>query len=86
MSLPEQYFLLIYDLDSRALQHEEFGRDYIAAAQRYSETEEAHRDSEAIEVVLVGADSFDTIKRTHSHYFQERDEDLFREFLEGTPS
>jgi len=86
MNLPEQYFLLIYDVNSRALQHEEFGGDYMAAATRYSDVEEAHRDSEGIEVVLVGADSFETIKRTHSHYFIERDEDLFHEFLNGATS
>jgi hypothetical protein len=83
---PEQYFLLIYDLHSRALQHEVFGRDHTGAANRYSELEALHRQNEAIEVVLVGADSFDTIKRTHSHYFVERDEDVFREFLEGATS
>ncbi|HEU5062187.1 MAG TPA: hypothetical protein VFT79_03415 [Solirubrobacterales bacterium] len=86
MSQPEQYFLLIYDLTSRALQHEEFGCDHTGAAERYSELEELHRENSAIEVVLVGADSFDTIKRTHSHYFVERDEDVFREFLEGATS
>lgn len=86
MKQPEQYFLLIYDLNSRALQHEEFGRGHTAAAERYSELEQAHRDDDEIEVVLVGADSFDTIKRTHSHYFVERDEDVFREFLEGVAS
>ncbi len=86
MTAPEQYFLLIYDVESRALEHESFGADYEGAANRYSELEEAHRDSDGIEVVLVGADSFETIKRTHSHYFIERDEDLFQEFLEGTAS
>jgi hypothetical protein len=86
MTQPEQYFLLIYDLSSRALQHEEFGRDHTGAAERYSQLEGLHRDNDAIEVVLVGADSFDTIKRTHSHYFVERDEDVFREFLEGAAS
>jgi hypothetical protein len=83
---PEQYFLLIYDLKSRALQHEEFGRDHGGATERYSALEELHRENDAIEVVLVGADSFDTIKRTHSHYFVERDEDVFREFLQGAAS
>ncbi|MFI5025329.1 MAG: hypothetical protein ACHQCI_01060 [Solirubrobacterales bacterium] len=86
MTPPEQYFLLIYDVSSRALQHEEFGGDYAGAAARYSDLEDAHRESNGIEVVLVGADSFDTIKRTHSHYFIERDEDVFREFLEGATS
>lgn len=86
MTPPEQYFLLIYDLTSRALQHEEFGSDHTGAAERYSDLEAQHRDDDAIEVVLVGADSFDTIKRTHSHYFVERDEDVFREFLEGATS
>lgn len=86
MTPPEKYFLLIYDLTSRALQHEDFGRNHAEAAERYSELEALHRENEAIEVVLVGADSFDTIKRTHSHYFVERDEDVFREFLEGAAS
>jgi len=83
MSVPEQYFILIYDVASRALQIEPFERDSDAAIDRYEELEEQHRGSDEIEVVLVGADSIETIKRTHSHYFVERFDDLFREFLES---
>lgn len=79
---PDRYFILIYDIPSRALQVEEFGPAYDRAADRYSELEDQHRSDDAIEVVLVGAESLDVIRKTHSHYFAEREDDLFSEFLE----
>jgi len=71
-----QYFLLIYDQSSRAVQVEEFGTDARRAASEYSERERQYRERPEIEVVLVGADSLDTIKKTHSHYFSESTESL----------
>lgn len=82
MAPPEEYFILIYDVPSRGLEVEEHGGAYEAAAGRYSELEELHRSNDGVEVVLVGADSLETIKRTHSHYFAERADDLFRQFLD----
>lgn len=32
-------------------------------------------------LVLVGADSIETVKRTHGHYFQDADEAMFAELL-----
>lgn len=86
MAAPEEYFILIYDVPSRSLEVEEHGPDYRAAAERYSELEEQHRENAGIEVVLVGADSLDTIKRTHSHYFAKRENDLFEQFLSEAAS
>lgn len=49
----------------------------------YTEFEMEHRGDKSTEVVLVGADSIDTIRKTHSHYFADRADELFRQFLEG---
>lgn len=80
---PDLYFILIYDIPSRQLEVHEFGEDYNAAVDAYGEFEQEHRDEKAIEVVLVGADSIETIHKTHSHYFAQHADDLFRQFLEG---
>jgi hypothetical protein len=82
---PELYFILIYNVPSRQLEIHEFEHDYNAAADAYSKLELEHRKDAAMEVVLVGADSIETIHKTHSHYFAEHADDLFRQFLEGAP-
>lgn len=85
MTGPERYFILIYDIPSRALEIHDFEEDFEVAADAYTRFELEHRDDRSVEVVLVGADSIETIHRTHSHYFAEHAEDLFRQFLEGVP-
>lgn len=80
---PDRYFILIYDIPSRQLEVHEFEEDYEAAVDAYGRFEQDHRDERSIEVVLVGADSIETIHKTHSHYFAEHADDLFRQFLEG---
>jgi hypothetical protein len=82
---PELYFILIYNVPSRQLEIHEFENDYEAAADAYSRLELQHRADKSMEVVLVGADSIETIHKTHSHYFAENADDLFRQFLEATP-
>jgi hypothetical protein len=64
-----RYFLLIYNHAHRALQtvqtfsnKDEAGRAYVAA-------ERASAGSPNLEIVLVGADSLETIKQTHGQYF-----------------
>lgn len=84
MTPPEHYFILIYDVQGRAVEIESFDGDSDGATSRYAALEELHRDHDQIEVVLVGADSIETIKRTHSHYFAERADDLFSRFLDST--
>lgn len=80
---PERYFILIYDVPRRELEVHEFEHDYSAAAEAYTDFERHHRDAPGMEVLLVGADSIDTIKTTHSHYFAERADDLFQQFLDA---
>jgi hypothetical protein len=82
---PELYFLLVYEIPTRELEIHEFERDFEAASEAYTRLELQHRDSRDIEVVLVGADSIETIHRTHSHYFAEQADDLFNRFLEIAP-
>jgi hypothetical protein len=63
------HFLIVYDVESGVPVVEEFGNDDEAAARAYEEREREHRFDPGVEVVLLGADSLDTIKQTHSSYF-----------------
>ncbi|HKP90597.1 MAG TPA: hypothetical protein VJT75_11575 [Thermoleophilaceae bacterium] len=64
------HFLLIYDHEQQKLVEAlELGQQVAAAAEAYSQYEEKYRDRTGIEIVLVGADSLDTIRTTHAHYF-----------------
>jgi hypothetical protein len=77
---PTKYFILTYRLDTQEVEVEDFGADDETAAAAYSEREHAHRDDPMVEVVMVGADSLETVRKTHSHYFAERDPDGVTEF------
>ncbi len=66
-----QHFLLVYDLNQQRLLEQASYDDADVAAAAYAETEAKYRGREDLEVVLVGADSIETIKRTHSHYFRQ---------------
>ncbi|HUR86341.1 MAG TPA: hypothetical protein VMY78_13450 [Solirubrobacteraceae bacterium] len=83
---PDRYFILIYDIPSRQLEVHEFEERYEDAVEAYGLFESKHRKDRAVEVVLVGADSIQTIHKTHSHYFAEHADDLFRQFLDGAAS
>jgi len=63
------HFLLVYDLVQQRLVHEEQFTDAHEAADAYGRMEWQHRGNRDVEIVLVGADSLETIKRTHGHYF-----------------
>jgi hypothetical protein len=80
---PERYFLIIYDLQEREVGVEAFGTDFERAAAMYSVLEERYAEDDRIEVVLVGADSLDTIQKTHSHYFAKSTDDLLEQFLDS---
>jgi uracil-DNA glycosylase len=82
MTRPEAYFLLIYDVPRRHVEVEEFGAAIDEAMKRYAVLESEHRDDPDVEVVLVGADSIDTVKRTHGHYFNGVASDQFDALLE----
>lgn len=70
MSGAIQYFILVYDMATRHVDvRDEFGSDIDAANRAYVALEDEFSAKGTYEVVLVGADSLDTIKRTHSPYF-----------------
>ena len=64
-------FLITFDHDARKqISLEEF-RDTAQALKAYCEREEQYRDDTRVEVVLLGAESIDAIKVTHSNYFED---------------
>lgn len=83
MAHPEQYFILLYHIAGREVEIKTYGRDADAALEAYSEYERAHRNDDDVEVVMVGADSIETIQKTHSHYFAKTDDELLDQFLAG---
>jgi hypothetical protein len=70
------HFLIIYDLrHGKLVDFQPFGHDIDRATEAYAETEREYRDRsdhEDFEIVLVGADSRETIEQTHSRYFKSR--------------
>lgn len=66
-----RYYLLIYDRGARRLVRRDEFTDVALATAEYDRVEREHLADEAVEIVLLGADSLDTLKRTHGHYFGE---------------
>ena len=64
-------FLIVYDHDTRKQTSLEEFRNTAPALKAYSEREEQYRDNPRVEVVLLGADSIEAIKVTHSNYFED---------------
>lgn len=64
-----KHFLVSYDPDAGKTAVESFGTDYDAAQAAYAEAERANADDEKLDIVLLSADSLETIKQTHSSYF-----------------
>ena len=64
-----QHFLLIHDIPARVTGVRSFGTDYDAAQAAYAEIEAQTWDRDDLNIVLVGADSLDTVRKTHSSYF-----------------
>ncbi|MDO3126515.1 hypothetical protein P5V43_05290 [Mycobacteroides abscessus subsp. bolletii] len=79
------YFLLAYSLDEgKLVRQDEFTvRDEAVAA--YEEAENHYRPNlDRYEVVLIGADSIETVMLTHGHYFRQSEDSIFSEFLTGS--
>jgi hypothetical protein len=64
------HFLLVYDRKAQKLVFEREYEDSAEAVKAYEETEEMYRDQHHMEIVLVGADSIETVKLTHGNYFE----------------
>lgn len=63
------HFLLAYDHAAGELLHQDTFHDANKAAAAYAQAEERYRGNDDMEIVLVGADSIETIQITHGQYF-----------------
>jgi hypothetical protein len=78
MSLDEiKHFLVIYDPSTGAVAVKPFGNDYDAAQDAYAKAEqESGAKGDNLDIVLLSADSLETIKQTHSSYFNGKGKQL----------
>jgi hypothetical protein len=65
-----KHFLVTRNAASGRTTVKEFGTDYEAAQAAYSAAEREAAVRQDLDVVLLSADSLETIKRTHSSYFK----------------
>ncbi len=64
------HYLLVHDHDEGVLVDiQEFGSDSDGAVAAYAKRERHYQDDDAIEVVLIGSDSLETVRITHANYF-----------------
>jgi hypothetical protein len=71
-----RHFLVVYDIADAQADVQAFETDYDAALAAYSDAEDEYREDPNIEVVLLGSDSLETVRRTHSSYFELSDRHL----------
>lgn len=64
------YYLLVYDQRSGALDVEDFADAADAALERRFELERQLRGKPEKEVVVLSAESRDALERTHARYFK----------------
>ena len=64
-------FLIVFDHDARKQISLDTFPNTAEALKAYGEREEQYRDNPRVEVVLLGADSIEAIKVTHSNYFED---------------
>lgn len=65
-----KHFLVTFDPATGETDVREFGTDYDAAQAAYNEAEQANGIESKLDVVLLSADSLETIEQTHSSYFK----------------
>jgi hypothetical protein len=76
------YFLLVFSFDEGRLVDQGEYTDREAAIKAYDAKEREYRRClDRFEVVLIGADSIETVMKTHGHYFHPSNDSLFSEFL-----
>jgi hypothetical protein len=87
--MPIKNFLIVYNWRESKLDHwrdidrelRDKGLGPNQARDLYGEYEQRFRQSEGYEVVLIGSDSIDTIRKTHAHYFGQLHSNPFDELL-----
>jgi hypothetical protein len=67
-----KHFLVTRDATRREATVIELGTDYDAAQHAYQDAEQKARGRQGLDVVLLSADSLETIKLTHSSYFEPK--------------
>ncbi len=67
-----KHFLVTRDVAREQTTVIKFGTDYEAAQHAYQEAEQKARGRRDLDVVLLSADSLETIKLTHSSYFERK--------------
>jgi hypothetical protein len=67
-----KHFLVTRDVTRRATTVVELGTDYETAQDAYQAAEQEARRRPDLDVVLLSADSLETIKSTHSSYFEPK--------------
>ena len=67
------HFLITYDRSKLCVVDMERFRNGTKAVDRYEQLEHLYADQAHVEVVLLGADSEEAIRVTHSHYFRDCD-------------
>lgn len=65
------HFLIVYDLAERRIVTNKQFANAAAATRAYQELEHRYGFDRRYEIVLLGADSIETLKVTHGHYFPE---------------
>ena len=64
------HYLLVFDHSKGHLSEcIDFGNDSDGAVMAYADKEIELKDQDDIEIVLIGSDSFDTVRITHANYF-----------------
>jgi hypothetical protein len=64
-----KHFLVVYDPRTGDAEVQPFDTDYDAAQEAYAKAEQANGIGTKLDIVLLSADSLETIKQTHSSYF-----------------
>jgi hypothetical protein len=64
------HYLVIYDRRAgKIIRHHQYADPQIALTARFA-AEREFREQQEIEIVVLGADSWDALKLTHSRYFK----------------
>lgn len=64
-----KHFLVFYDPATGSAEVQPFGTNYDAAQAAYADAEQENGMDGPLDIVLLSADSLETIQQTHSSYF-----------------
>ncbi len=78
-----KHYLLTYSLTAgRVVELREFSDDAEASA-AYVDAEKLSGRDDDLEIVLIGADSGQTLRKTHGHYFDDEGTESTSPYLAG---